>query len=357
MHPDLPFCRAMLPRVSRTFAACIHLLPPGLEEAVLVAYLLCRVADTIEDAPMLPGARKRELLAAFAAALDDHDGAAAVAAAFDPPTTDDERLAAGCGRVLACFAALPAGQRQAIRPWVVEMCAGMATVAARRGDTPPGRLFALTNLADLDHYCWFVAGTVGHLLTDLFARHGRPLAAGRYRALKGLATAFGFGLQLTNIIKDVADDRRRDWSYVPADLCRRMGIAPEELLMPDRATTARQVMDILIDRAAARLDDALRFCLLLPRRQYRIRLFCLTPLFFAVQTLTRCRHDPRLLDPTHKTKIPRAAVARTILVTRLIAAANRLISAFYRRLAAAGRRCRPAGQDGGRVSTTASTGA
>jgi farnesyl-diphosphate farnesyltransferase len=60
---DRAFCDAMLPKVSRTFAICIRLLPSDLEHPVLVAYLLCRVADTIEDTPDItrwPGRRGAE---------------------------------------------------------------------------------------------------------------------------------------------------------------------------------------------------------------------------------------------------------------------------------------------------------
>src|SRR6185503_20181429 len=46
---DAAFCREMLLKVSRTFALCVRFLPPKVSYAVLVAYLLCRIADTIED--------------------------------------------------------------------------------------------------------------------------------------------------------------------------------------------------------------------------------------------------------------------------------------------------------------------
>src|SRR5690348_16028171 len=47
--PAPAFCRRMLPRVSRTFALNIPVLPAPLDIVVTVAYLLCRIADTIED--------------------------------------------------------------------------------------------------------------------------------------------------------------------------------------------------------------------------------------------------------------------------------------------------------------------
>ncbi len=52
------YCSDMLPKVSRTFALCIRLLPADLEHPVLLAYLLCRIADTIEDAADLSGSDK-----------------------------------------------------------------------------------------------------------------------------------------------------------------------------------------------------------------------------------------------------------------------------------------------------------
>ena len=95
---DREFCHAILPKVSRTFALGIRLLPTPLKEAVRTSYLLCRIADTIEDATLLPSTRKGELLGDFRQALDhsDHDHAA-LAATFPTPATDEEVLVQGYG--------------------------------------------------------------------------------------------------------------------------------------------------------------------------------------------------------------------------------------------------------------------
>jgi phytoene/squalene synthetase len=53
------FGREILPAVSRTFALSIRVLPGTLGQAVLVSYLLCRVADTLEDEPTPPPSRTR----------------------------------------------------------------------------------------------------------------------------------------------------------------------------------------------------------------------------------------------------------------------------------------------------------
>ncbi|HYE03881.1 MAG TPA: phytoene/squalene synthase family protein [Planctomycetota bacterium] len=331
------WCEAMLPRVSRTFAACIGLLPRGLRHPVLLAYLLCRIADTIEDTADLPVADKERLLAHLRACLDEDGGdAAPLAAAFAAARDDDEALTRDADAVLAEYRALPALQRGAIRPWVQEMCDGMAAFARAHAQARPGRLDALGSVEDLDRYCYYVAGTVGHLLTELFRLHHRRVTPRHYQRLKALSTSFGLGLQLTNIIKDVVDDRRRGWSFVPQQLCQLAGITPDDLCDPAHAERARAVMTQLIAKARAHLDDALAYCLALPRSQYRIRLFCLTPLYFAVRTLRLAAGDPRLLDPGHKVKITRPEVYRTIRMTFLVAPNNHLVRWYYRALAGPG---------------------
>ncbi len=108
----------------------------------------------------------------------------------------------------------------------------------------------------MDRYCYFVAGTVGHLLTELFRLQRPSMAPERYRRLSDLATSFGRGLQLTNIIKDVSDDRRRGWSFVPRQLCELVGVRPEDLQSERHRDAGRRVMLALIAKAKGHLVDA-----------------------------------------------------------------------------------------------------
>ena len=62
--------RLLLPRVSRTFALGIKMLSPKLEAPVRIGYLLCRIADTVEDDVAVSPARKSELLDAFLQCFD-----------------------------------------------------------------------------------------------------------------------------------------------------------------------------------------------------------------------------------------------------------------------------------------------
>lgn len=337
---DRAFCDAMLPKVSRTFAVCIRLLPARLQRPVLTAYLLCRVADTIEDTATLAPDVKDALLAAFRASLDaGGPDADALRKAFPAPTTDEEHLTHDADAVLREFRRLSTVQQAAIRPSVQEMCSGMAEFARRQRLAAGGPVTALETVEDLDRYCYFVAGTVGHLLTELFRAHAASITPSRYRRLKHLATSFGLGLQLTNIIKDVSDDRRRGWAFVPRQLCHVAGIRPEELHDGRHREEALRVMRALIDKAKGHLCDALEYSTVLPRRLHGIRLFCLTSLYFAVRTLRLAERDARLLDPAHKVKITRRDVARTVGIAKVIAPSDVLVRGYFRLLAGPEWRC------------------
>jgi farnesyl-diphosphate farnesyltransferase len=329
---DREFCRAILPKVSRTFALGIRLLPDGLQDAVRVSYLLCRIADTIEDAADLSLDVKERALTRFRACLEDPGPTAGpLAEIFPLPRSDEQRLVREADRVLREFRGLAHGERATIRPWVQEMATGMAEFARRR--RRDGGLETLASVAELDRYCYYVAGTVGHLLTGLFRIHYPRIAPAQYARLEALATSFGLGLQLTNIIKDVADDRRRGWSFVPRDLCEGAGLQPDDLQDPSRFVQAQRVMETLIAKAKGHLRDALSYCTTLPAAAYRIRIFCLTSLYFAVRTLRLAEGDPRLLDPAHKVKITRGDVYRTVVTTHVVAPFDRLVRGYFVRLA------------------------
>src|SRR5439155_19107095 len=86
------FCREILPSVSRTFALSIRVLPGTLGRAVLAAYLLCRIADTIEDEPHMPATRKAALLDELLRCFDDPAAAEAFPSRLDDLGGDETHV-------------------------------------------------------------------------------------------------------------------------------------------------------------------------------------------------------------------------------------------------------------------------
>ena len=87
---DLAYQRAILPGVSRTFALTIPVLPEALAVVMTNAYLLCRIADTIEDDPALRHEQKSRFHAAFVAVVKGEQDAAPFAADLAALLSDRE---------------------------------------------------------------------------------------------------------------------------------------------------------------------------------------------------------------------------------------------------------------------------
>src|ERR1700678_207796 len=125
------YTRSLLPRVSRTFALGVSLLPPRLELPVRLGYLLCRIADTIEDDLTLGAARKAELLDAFTACFDDSTCADKYGLITSELTTSHNyrALVVASGDIFALYRLLDAPTRAILRRWVLVMVGGMRAFA------------------------------------------------------------------------------------------------------------------------------------------------------------------------------------------------------------------------------------
>ncbi len=303
---DWAYCQAALREVSRTFSRPIELLPKRLAVPITCSYLLCRIADAVEDHATLAPERRSELLALLTDVLERRRAAAEFVQQLphDPAPTADLRLAQALARVLRVFDTIDVAQRQACVPWINELALGMMVYARRPADAHGLR--RLVSLADLSRYCYFVAGTVGRLLTELFLLELPELPAAQQRCLRAHAEDFGMGLQLVNILKDVSEDWERGWCFVPE--------APEAagLSAEDPTAAMRTNLKPLYDLAHRQLDAALTYALTIPATASEIRLFCLLPLWMAVRTLVL---GEQLLAQAHgdrPIKITRAEVEALI---------------------------------------------
>lgn len=213
----------LLVKTSRTFALAIPVLPQPTAREVTVAYLLFRIADTFEDATVLWSRGERiAALGSFAALLREPSAAEAqrLAARWlsHPPVNHAgyRDLLAETPAVMTALQALSGPARQTITQHTIRTAQGMARFVER---TNEDGVLRLSDLADLQAYCYVVAGVVGEMLTELFLL-GSPALAAAAPVLRDRAAAFGEGLQLTNILKDAAWDRSEGRSFVPPSVER-----------------------------------------------------------------------------------------------------------------------------------------
>ncbi|HEV8598875.1 MAG TPA: squalene/phytoene synthase family protein, partial [Gemmatimonadales bacterium] len=282
---------------------------------------LCRIADTIEDSPELPDAERPGLLSRFAASLEAPESdLSPLVRPFAEAESPDALLVANSAAVLRRYWRLPAADQSSMRGPITTMCHGMGRFVQsfRRGTRG---LEGPANLAELEEYCYYVAGTVGELLTELFCLHMRHNAEARYPQLLRLARGYGLGLQLTNIIRDMRDDSAQGRRYFP----RELGDPEDE-----------RSNEVLQRRALTHLEDGLNYCTSLPRAELRIRLFCLMPLILAARTLRLIAQSR--LGPTGplRIKVSRPGVYALLSLCVIAAPSNQLIRLFYRSVAPGG---------------------
>ena len=302
----------ILPHVSRTFALTIPQLPPALRTPVTTAYLLCRIADTIEDEPALPADETLGFLQRFAAVVSGTGEAAALAEELVgrlsgrtlPPEHD---LVRHMERVVRVTASLDEPQRAAIQRCVEVMCYGMhhfQHTASVRG---------LARSSDMDSYCYYVAGVVGEMLTELFCGYA-PAIMRQHAALRDLAASFAQGLQMTNILKDFWEDRSRGACWLPQEVFIRHGVDLARLSPEHYDVRFHAGVRELIGVAHAHLRNALAYTLLIPREEAGIRRFCLWAVGLALLTLRKIQRNPRFIAG-EQVKVSRQAVLATRILT------------------------------------------
>lgn len=315
------YARAILPAVSRTFALSIRLLPGTLGRAVLAAYLLCRIADTVEDDHAMTPDRKGEVLDALVLALDDARAAEdfpAIADALVPGDVTHADLVRHADRVFVLYRALPLRSRLRVKHWVAEMAMGMKKFAQRY---PRG--IRIGTVEEYREYCYYVAGTVGHMLTDLWHEHTRAIGAAEYRVLWKRCRAFGEALQTVNILKDIAWDATRENAiYIPEDALRARGGSHATLLSPDHAESSHAVVEQFIQLAWRDLDQALEYFVSIPRRAVSIRAFCVLPLLFAYATLRELARSTAMLRAGESVKISRGEVKSLMIAGLALVMSN-----------------------------------
>ena len=309
-------CYDLLPKVSRTFALAILGLKEPLRGSVAVSYLLCRILDTVEDAPGLTAAQRGSIIFPFLDAMGGrrlpgaHWAQASLGALRDRSSPDDFRLMEGASLVLQALYDCPETDSLAVTRWVTEMGRGMVETSAAmdRGDG----LRTLSTMAALDRYCYYIAGTVGYMLTDLFFLQSPDIGADLYFQLQRDAEDFGLGLQKVNIIKDFADDFRRGWCFVPTADLAACGLRPADLLDPSRLEPIRLALDPLLRTTASHLVRGWRYLQYIPVSEREVRLFLAYSLFFAVHTLALAQEKPARLVAKEKLKISRIEVASIV---------------------------------------------
>jgi phytoene synthase len=211
--------RAVLKKYSTSFFIVTRFLPPAKRAQVEAIYAAVRYPDEVVDSFPLTQMRQTRLLNEWA---EYYDTALCC-------NSIRESLEYG----VPCFVA---GFAEVVRECRIPPEHYHAFLDAMRLDVWPRKFATLDDL--IDSYIYGSAIVVGYFLTYVY---GSPRPEDFDRALKS-ARNLGIALQLTNFLRDVAEDQRRHRVYLPQDMLRAEGIEEMDAANPEQQPALNNVL-------------------------------------------------------------------------------------------------------------------
>ena len=231
MTPD-QYCQQKAAQSGSSFYYSFLFLPPERRSAITALYAFCREVDDIVDECTDIGVARTKLawwriqLAKVYEKTADHP----VAQALVPVVTRFN---------------LPQARLQ-------EIIDGMEMDLSER---------RYADFAALRLYCHRVAGVVGLLSAEIFGYRD----PGTLQYAENLGLAF----QLTNIIRDVGEDARRDRVYLPLDELARHRVTVDDIMHARTSDGFRELMQFQVERALGYYRDAFAVLPVVDRKSQR----------------------------------------------------------------------------------------
>lgn len=213
------YCERLARREAGNFYHAFRLLPRPQRRAMCALYAYMRVADDLSDGPE-PIPEKRRLLEDWRRQLDQ-----ALAGSYT------HRLHAAFAHTVHTYR-IP-------RQYLVDVLDGVCM------DLEPVRY---DTFADLYRYCYRVASAVGLACIHIWGFDDPSAMA--------YAEAAGIAFQLTNILRDLAEDAARGRVYLPREDLERFGYTEEQLRCGQRDEAFRRLMAFEVGRAKSYYEAA-----------------------------------------------------------------------------------------------------
>ncbi|GAB4117709.1 MAG: presqualene diphosphate synthase HpnD [Sideroxydans sp.] len=211
MDPN-QYCAEKARQSSSSFTGSFRFLPPDKRRAMTALYAFCREVDDVVD----------ECSDAEVARTTLNWWRGEVAAIYG-----------GIPQHPVCQALVPVVQQFNLpQEHLLEIVDGMEMDL----DQP-----RYADFKSLQLYCYRVASVVGLLSAEIFGYRNRE-------TLK-YAHDLGIAFQLTNIIRDVGEDARRNRIYLPMDEMQQFGVTTDDILNARETDNFRKLMTYQIERA------------------------------------------------------------------------------------------------------------
>ncbi len=306
----------ILPAISRSFSYIIlRLKNREIRKIIAVSYILFRIADTIEDSICSNDIKSQlfELLLKMTSGessftADDLCAFMALAENLETGSEAEKQLIKRTRTALNGYYLLAKDMRIIIDKWLCEMVKGMKIYLNK----------SISDFADLEDYCWYVAGTVGFLLSEVFDSY--KLLHTPPQDLGTEIRHFALSLQKVNIIRDIHDDSKKGRSFWPECIFNGKKHSASCLSEAEKS----RLTGLMIENAVLSVIKGYKYVLNLRRNEPTIRYFCIFSIILALKTLILIKKKPLVFEKN--IKVSKSGFYQTLLEAKISTYSN----SFYK---------------------------
>ena len=325
----------ILKDVSRSLYLSINIFPYPIKSVMGIGYIICRAADTIVDCPNIDSDFKYKTIKLFhnIESPETRTSISAILKEYSSKINNpkEKPLMRSMTEIFDFYAALPKIYREMVNEIVDGVAHGMEIDILSFPFKDKKTILPLQKEADLEKYCAYIGGAPGVFWAKLY---GRTLREKNSKTLKNCvqiedAKSIGEGLQITNILKDMAHDLRMGRCYIPQEDLKSVNLSPELLLEPANRDRLQPIIFKWIIWAVNKLDISEKFLSSIPKTEFAMRAAMVWPVYWAMDTLSEVvKGNP--LDSSAAPKIKRSKVYSTIMATPPILLSNTAFTRGYR---------------------------
>ncbi len=325
----------ILKDVSRSLYLSINIFPYPIKSVMGIGYIICRAADTIVDCPNIDSDFKYKTIKLYhnieSAEIRNTLSTILKESSSKIKNSKEKLLMNSMAEIFDFYSTLPKVYKDLVDEIVDGVAHGMEIDILSFPFKDKKTISPLKTETDLEKYCAYIGGAPGVFWAKLY---GLTLRGKNTKTLKDFvqtedAKSIGEGLQITNILKDMAHDLRMGRCYIPQEDLNSVNLTPELLLDPSNRARLEPIIFKWIVWAVNKLDVSEKFLTAIPKTEFGMRAAMVWPVLWAMDTLSEIVKG-NSLDSASAPKIKRSKVYSTIMATPPILLSNTAFARGYR---------------------------
>ena len=285
---SMKYARKILKKVSRSFALTIPMLDAQIRDEVLLTYLQDRILDNFEDEIHPPDLNlQKEMMdrvsRIFSTEAYDRSSDFAVIKEKSSLIERDslQELTENIDLIYRSYQNFDPEIQEISHKWLAEMNQGMQKFLTKKVKT----------FAELDEYCYYVAGTVGGFLTETIIYKFEISEENRQILLNNFNQA-GLFLQKVNLIRDIREDlESRDKHFWPL---QDLGINEEKLADPEYEEQALTALNKMLKDLKSHIPALKKYYQALPEELSGYKKFFAVNNALGLATMDKLKDNPDL---------------------------------------------------------------